>query len=598
MGELKRAMPALLAFLLLGLAVSLAWTMFQATPEALIDSMLLRWKLRAGLLLFVKYLPALFTSGIVTGYAIAFAPRDGRAGSNTPRWSADHLEQLRGAFLLCIAVLAIYVALSEGARPILVRHQASDLAKSEEYHEYIRLAGEDISRGSFREALPRVELALQIRKDDAEALRLREETRKGLAETEGEELSAVGSQEAPDEEIFNPENLTVRTAMERSKAASRASDWYTAHYYALLAWRLAPGTDPLKQDALRMASEAWNRITEGSGDTANEAEAGLFATKQAGYESIQHGDFLNAYYILEGLRDGESGNVDGKEDPDVPRLLEIATKGLLDTHFFLDETSSLKAFEGDRNVFFTIARADGGRDAFFARGITYSRFDGRDLAYLRGLEFASFAADGSVLYHYVDPYAKMFPWRDRDGIERPEILLRAVDRSVRGAGTSPSIVQGEASERDLGVLVLDMPFRDFSLATLANRGMDSMDLADLMRFVDKAGRYGYSSQAFMREIVVRLADPFIVLIVAMLMLAMGWKYRLAAKVFFKAWWVLPLPALPFILEGILEFARYFMALFVAVFVVVAPAGAMFLTLAALALVFIATAIFFFSQRSE
>jgi len=597
MTELKRALPAFLAFIVIGLVASLGWAAFQAPPSVLIESSILWWKLRSGALLFIGFFPALFTSGLVTGYAIAFAPRKNEAPRVTPRWSADHVEQLRGAFILCIVVLAVYMILGEGIKPVLIRFQESDLAKSEDFREYLRLSEEDIARNAFVEAQSRVEFALRIRKDDRDALRLREVVRKGLADMGDLTVMMEGDAAETDDLAFNPENLTVRSSMARSSEALTAGDYYTSHYYAMLAWRLAPGTDPLKQDALRLASEAWNRVTEGA-IAANPREAELFDVKRAGYESIQNGDFLNAYYILVGLRDREKGDDVGGNDPDVDRLLAIATQGLLDTRFFLDETYSLEAFESDRNVFFTVDRVDGGRDAVFIRGISYSRANGRDLAYLRGFEYATFRPDGSLLYQYRTPYAKMFPWRDGDGVERPEILLRAVDRTRRDVGTAPAIIGGEASERDLGVLVLDMPYADFSMATLANGGSAHMDLGDLMRFVDRADRYGFSSRVFLREIIMRLADPFIVLIVAMFMLTLGWKYRLVGNVYFRAWWILPLPALPFILAGFLESARYFTALFVAVFVGATPAASPFLSLLFLAAGFIATTALFFSQRSE
>ena len=143
-----------------------------------------------------------------------------------------------------------------------------------------------------------------------------------------------------------------------------------------------------------------------------------------------------------------------------------------------------------------------------------------------------------------------------------------------------------------------MPYADFTRATLANRGFESMDLADLMRFADTAERYGFSGEGFMREIIMRLSEPFIVLIVAIFMITMGWKYRLSPNSFFKAWWILPLPALPVVLEGVLESVRYFIALFVAVFVGIAPSFALLLTLALLVTAFIASTVFFFSQRSD
>lgn len=598
MSELFRALPALVVFIVLGLIATILQAFLHIPPEGLIAPLAFGWKLRSGMLYFIGYLPALFTSGILTGYAIAFAPRKGNEKQDAGRWSAAHIDHLRGAFVLCIAMLAVYVSLSEGVRPVLLRMQSTAIAKSEDYHEYLRLAQQDIDAHDYSAAEPRVSSALLIWKND-DTSRLIEVVQAGLAEKG--DAKAVSGPIATAEiqaDVLNPEKLTVASALDKSREASSSGDYYSAHYYALLAWRLAPGTDPLKQDALRMSSEAWNRIEQGDADSASSGDRLLFATKRSGYEAIQNGDFLSAYYILQEL--SATAQVPGGPigDPDVDRLLGIARQGLLESRFFIDETATLEAFESDRNVFFAIRRTDGGRDAVFARGITYARENGHDLAYLRGLEYAAFDDAGSLKYQFSDSYAKMFAWRDEDGILRPELLLRSVDRSRPGPGVEPAVIAGELAERDRGVLVLDMPYGDFFLATLANRGPASMDLADLTNFADRAERYGFSRVTFYGEIISRLADPFIVLIVAMLMLTMGWKYRLGDNVYFRAWWILPLPTLPFVTYAIVEAARYFVRLFVTVFVGIMPDLALLVTLGSLVLAFVASTVYFFSQRAD
>ncbi len=597
MKALMRALPVLIGFLLLGLFIAVIWSLTRTVPSVLLPPFTLGWKISRGLQLYIRYFPALFTSAVLTGYAIAFAPRKGEAESASERWSAAQFEHLRGAFVLCTVMLALYVPLTEGIKPALARFQNVKLTLSEDYLEYLRLAEADISVDKYRSARARVEAAALIWKGE-EVLRLREIVRQGLAEGfDSPDKDSSFDADRLEGAVFDPEGLTVSSSLSRSREESDSGDLYTAHYYAMLAWQLAAGTDPLKQDALRFASELWNRIEAGDPQGANAGERAHFDVKRAGYLAIQNGDWLTAYYTLRGLKDSVAARDDALADGDVERLLEIAARGLSATRFFIDETYSLEAFESDRNVFFSLRRADGGHDAVFIRGIAYARENGRDLAYLRGLEYASFDAAGALRYQFVDSYAKMFPRKDSDGAYRPEVLLRSVDRQQRGFEVGPELVGGEFPEEGMSVLVLDMPYGDVALVTAANQGPSAMTITELLGFSESAARYGFRKAAFFAETVMRLADPFIVLIVSILMLILGWRYRIDGNAYFKAWWVLPLPALTLAAAALIEAAQYFLGLFVAVSSGTLGNGALFAVLGVLAAAFALLSVVFFAQRS-
>lgn len=594
MEETKRALPVIFAFLLLGCAGCLVFSFITPVAVELIIPFFFGWRIRVGFLVFIEYMPAFLTSGILVGYALAFS----KSGEQVNRWSALHIQWLRGAFILTTVLLSAYVVLSEGVRPFLNRQQEHSITLTEDYYSSIGMTRDLLAAGNLSEALVRADTAVKIWKTSADAISVRERILYEMAERSGGLDRPEQDAHSQDGYVLNPEGLTVLSALDLASAAGIKNDYYAEHYYAMLAWRLAPLTDPNRETALRRAANAWNRITEGSATLLSAADAELYRMKRDGYQALENGDYLRAYYLFNGLIEAENASGENKKDPDLPRFLSVARSGLLETSFFMDETASMSSFEAARRVFFVIRNADGTSDALYLRGITYTRAGGNDLAYLRDVEIARFDASHTLRYQISVPYVKMFPYAGSDGSKYPELILRAVHRSREGEAVGATVVQGVLPENERNVMVLDMPYDDFSILVAANSGFASMSLGDLLRISDRASRYGFSEALIQREIITRLADPFLILIVSIIVLTLGWKYRLAANVWFKAWWILVLPLLPVILMVLVSLVRYLSGLWIFVAASLFPGFALVLTLGILSALFLAASLYFFAQRSE
>jgi hypothetical protein len=596
MNELKRALPIVLVHLVIGLAASLVYAGFTTVPAELISPFVSSFRFRAAILLFIDWMPALQISGILVGYALAFA-KD--VPESVERWSGVQLDFLKGAFIVALVCISIYAILSEGVGPAFQGKQQDSLAESGAYAEYLSVARESSEQGDFGAAEFRANAALRIWPKSPEAVSLLESIRYDMASAAGE--NAAGTAELPngDAEPVLPESsgLSVLSALDRARQAEAALDFYTAHYYAMLAYKLAPDTDPNKVEALRFSSRVWNRITSGTDRIQAEGAAALFAIKRQGYDAIQSGDYLRAYYILLSLQEQEAALKDSAVDPDVTRFLEIARQGVLKSFFFIDETLNLELFEASRNVFFVIRQDDGRSAAVFVHGLTYTGSGSTDVAYLRGFEYALFERDGSLSYQISVPYAKMFPYGNGK-TTRPQLLLRSVDRNRIGKEIEMEVVAGSLPDQDRSVLLLDMPYEDLNLVFLANRGPSAMNLLDLMRFESKAERYGFSRRVYVSEILNRLADPFLILIVSVYALILGWKYRLGTNSVFKAWWILAVPLFPLISRYLIETVRYLSRVMVMLTVRVFPSHPLVLLLVGLSAGFVAISVVFFSQRSD
>jgi hypothetical protein len=596
MSETKRVIPVVIAHMALGCAVAFAYTFARPVDSGVIAAFVPAFRVRSALILFASWVPALQISSLLIGYALAF-------GKDSPeiieRWSAPLMGYLKGAFALCLVCISAYVILAEGFVPVLESRQGEAVARSDDYRDYLEVSRQAILDGDYGEAEFQSNVAVQIWPESPEATELHERAKYLLASASGAQASPPGSAKRADApSVPGSERMTVLGAIDRANEAIAANDFYSAHYYSMIAYRLSAPTDPNRAVALRIASTAWNRLSEGFDSIEMDKDRALHDTKRRGYDAIQNGDYLSAYYIFLGLRDKEIAAGDVKIDPDVARFLDVARQGVLDAFFFIDETGNVKRFEASRDVFFVIKRKDGSTDAVFARGVSWKRSLGKDMAYLRDLEYARVGWDGKLAWRVAVPYAKMFAFADSDGTVKPELLLHAVDRNREGVETLPRVLAGSVSETERNIAVLDMPFADFSLIASATVGVSTMSLIDLFRFEGKAGTYGFSREAIRCETIARLVDPFLMLILSVYTLILGWRFRLGKNVLFKAWWVLALPLFPALSLYLMELARYVSRLVTVLIVRSVPQNPVLVVLGLLAIWFTATAFYFFSQRSD
>ncbi len=597
MNESRKILPILFLHFVLGFIACVVWAFTRALDVDLLSPFVFAYRFRSAFIVFIGLLPTLIISGFLMGYSISFRIV---AGEAIGRWSDVLLTVLKRAYVLMLACLAFYIVFAEGLSPVFASRQKQAVVLTKDFKEYMRAARRFVDDSQPALAVVPARAALQVWPGNKEALYLLDQIGfKNAEETDGargKRRDRTASEEAV---IREASGLTVLDALDKAIAADKKADFFNAHYYASLAARLAPTTDPNHDVAVRLAAQAWNRVSEGQDRITSRAEADVYEIKKDGYKAIGNQDYLRAYYIFLGLREAERAANDRIGDPDVERFLEISRKGVLESFFFIDETASIKIFESARDVFFVLRHPDGSADAVFASGITYTSHSGTDMAYLRGFEFASFDRDLGLKYQITVPYAKMVASTSgASGAARPEVLLRSVDRNREGVDVVPSVIAGSVPESERNILLLSMDYRDFSLLVEANRGPDSMSVIDLWNFVPKADSYGFSRKVFTLELIRRLVDPFLLLILSVCALILGWQFRLGKTVMFKFWWIFTVPVFPVLSNLAVEGIRYASRLGNGALIALLPTYPLIPVLLALVACFLGVSLAFFSQRSE
>ncbi len=594
---IKQVFPVILIHLFIGFAIVFAFSMTGNVQEKILKPFEYSFKLWNALNNFTKFFPALMTAGLLIGYAVAFRKI---IPETVNRWSPKIFSSLTNAFIICIICIGVYVLLAEGMVPVLKNKQEDIKAKTDAYNDYMFLAKNETSEGNYKNALSNAEAALAIWKESPEANQRAENMRLRLAEIEGEDV--IWTEPSPPEENVLPPQAGYSSfeLLEKARESASALDFYNAHYYAMLSWRLSGPGDPNKEAAIRLASEAWNQITASQDSVRAIPDQQWYKKKQQGYTAIQANDFLSAYYLFLEM-DREQKEDSRGIDPDIERFLEISKRGLLESFFFIDETKTLRLFEQSRDVFFTINRTDGGKDAVLMRGISRRREGKQDSAYLRDFELLRFDSEGELKFHIAVPYVKMFSFSPGEETPNPQLILTAVDREMENIKIEPEVISGKfppAGALSKSVVVLDMPYKDVNLLISATAGPELMTLSELFSFSSRAEKYGMEKDLYLAEFIRRISDPFIVFTVAILMLAWAWKFRLRENRPFSAWWIILMPLVTIACAYLIETARYVARLCILLFTVKIPGFSIPAVLGMVALGFFLTSFYFFAQRSD
>ena len=587
--------PALSVHLVAGFLCALVIAFRQDAGVLVLPPFEAAFKAQDAVVRFVQFFPALIAGGLLTGYSAAFCKLLAQAQKKQKKAP----DPFKGAFILCIVLACAYAVLAEGVVPVIRSRQAEAVARTDSYYNYMLLCGKESDAGNFRAAFANAEAALAIWRDSPEAQRASDNARimasslhdgsPGFMEEDRETLG-----EPPQPQVWHD----ARELLEKGLEAAAQMDFYSAHYYATLSRRLATDNDGDREAARRLAADSWNRITAAVDDALAESERRYYERKLKGYSDIQSGDYLSAYYHFLGMKEEEEAAGQG-HDPDIARFLEIARQGVLGSFFFIDETEGLSLFEQEEGIFFTAPNEAGGKDAVLIGGVFRRGAGLQDAAYFRDFEMARLDGNNELVFQVSAAYAKMLPFTDGDGITRPQVVLVSVDRAAGNSRIEPRIVAGSFPQRNglsASVVDLDMPYRDMALVIEASAGAQSMSMPRLFAFTRIAARYGLQEALYLAELIERIADPFIVFIMAVLALVWACKLHIKEGRPFSAWWIIPMPFIAVACGYVIAAARHGINVCITLFA--AKASALAIPLSALLIVVLlaAASLWFFAQR--
>lgn len=594
MREVTKGFMSILVSYLIGLCICLGYVFFyekiNVLPQFLINVRLLRT-----FSLFIAFIPALLLYSLLTGYARIF----GNSGHNTVlRYSLVLLQYLKDVFIILLLNIIVYFLLQEGAIPYITQQQSLYRIKTENYYEYIHAAKLALKNLQYTNAKQYAEQALLLWKDSKEASDLFDTIK---IKEESNSIELASNQKIPSEEdhTISFENITAKGALDISRASLQNNDFYTSHLYALQATRLMNSND-LSKEAKDIAEVAWKNIEKGLSTLKAENDVKLYYAKKQAYEYIKQNNWMQAYYALVTIQKNINTQLNNKRDPDVDRLKSISQEKLLEQMFFIDETFLLPLFEFARNLEFTIPSSSRLlKTNIKLRGLSFTSKDKIQNLYGRNCIITHYKADGTIFSQYNCPFVKFIPYKTSENQHAIKLLLTTVDRNKEDTTVLPILIKGINPIETYGISI-SLPISPSMLQIIitAAKGEKAMTLLQLYKFCTLTHTYGFHQKIYMCELLFRLTNIFLILIIAIYMLIFAWRFRTPPHTVFQIQWFFIFPLLFYGVWVFIKLSRYILRLIIVFLVDISFLYAVIILFTVSVVLFMIVSFLFVAQRSD
>lgn len=592
MHKISRFFPYLFVHFLLGLIASFAYVFFMPIKETVLPVSLFSWKIRESILLFIFYFPFIYTSALIFAYPIIF----GKFGpAKMQRRSSAMIRFIQHFFIFSLAVLSFYVVLAEAVKPILMEYQSRSVYQALTHKEYTKLAKEAYDRNDYSQAGDHIGRALSIWPQSEDAMKLND-----MIKIAGEKISLDKTDSVLRKNISEEDNIsmTAESALKRAEMAALAFDFYTAHYYAKLAMQTFQDGNPLKIDAENLAVRAWAEVEKGLASYKDAPSIALYKSKKAAYEALQRGDYIKAYYSFLQIDSSMRASNPDKKDPEVEWFLNLSRVELEKNVFFTDELKNIPNFIMRGDISFTVGEHSHECAVIKIHGISHGSSTLRNEIYLMNVLYTRLGISNAEKWSIIIPYAKLIEVVDDEGKNRLMLQICSVDRYSEENTVYPKVLSGELPRENAHNILLPMTMTDFILIEKSISGPSAMKISDLYYFSLIAEKYGLKKEAYLSEVLYRLTEPLLLLIVSLLVLILAWRFRVSPGRRLNKRLFLFSPLCPFLSYILMETLRYIFKLQIAFFVCLTPRYVSLIVfgLPVIALIFLIITLVY--QRSE
>ena len=502
------------------------------------------WRLIQGALELFDLFPALAFSALVIPFGMVSFEE------NYSSFSQVFFKRLAVSIIVAICAAVVYGAIFFLVLPMVKNYEENLRYKGELYQLAKKHVQDHSMAGEWQRASQFLGICDQIWPESPELAELRIRIDVNLNEElseENEERSLARAALARDWRSADITPLSggqipvdAAQAIAMSEAAFAERRYFDAHWLAVLGGRVAQRGSPEAANSARLASDAWNMIDSQAPTIREERLYSLYNLKLSGYEAMNSGDWIQAYYTFLELL------AQTPDDPDVKRFLAASERGTMEYAFFIDEME-LSLGEILTGAVFSLPSRNGRAVLRFLNLST-----SRDVAYGMGFEFMEFDALSRPLVSMRAEYAKLLPVILN---EKPQIVVLTHALSRHDKNTS---LEGEwliGNKTPAGV-ILDISFDDFLLISDVRRGLPNLQIDELFFASKKLGSAGYISQIFEAEILNRIGSVVFFLPMAIIVIVLGWRFRARTKP--RYFFVLLLPVFPMVFHGFVFMYRAFL----------------------------------------
>lgn len=546
---MKRILIAFLFHCLVVFICLLCYVNFRWDIPELIPGMESRYKLLTTVELLLAWLPATICSSYIVAYATVF----GSEGQTVlVKYSPYIISRFKYVAIFSIVGTALIVCGQEVGAPLVKQNLRYMEEAPALYKEYMQAARRYDEGGDLGFAVQYAEAAERLYPNSQEAVILKSDLEVRLDGTYYDETLSSAILAYENFTFSSHErNANAYELLQKAKEAFDKENWIDAHYYSLMAQKVAEPGSANVGDAKIMAADAWNMLDE-PGRFENAAMEERYRLKKLAYSQFMAGSIVEAYYSFSELMQRYPG------DEDIARYYAAAALEMEAQYFFLDEIPISFGLEDKRDIAFRLQQQDGGQLVVFIKGLSSVKNTGGLVQYARGLNIYEFSASGRFKKSMYVPYAKIigqpissldtasqqaleYTGLDMEKETVPLIMLESVDRVQPNSLNRPSYTFAEGQPQTTGqILVLPIAYNDFLLLKNTSLNPEEMSLIDVIQMSFKADDYGYAQVIYGQAACTRMGKPFLYIVFFIFAASIGWNYRIISGKFRLAWTFTPL----------------------------------------------------------
>ena len=456
------------------------------------------WLIRKTLLDFFDSMIAVQCTAVIFTFSF-FYPRV-RSESGIELLTSKNFNQLVTIVIIILLTLtAVFFSANEIFKPMLFDRLDSYQYLTDTSRTYLDQATEALNTGRLFEAEELTERYLAIKPEDSEG--------EDLLKTIGKRIDnqyIISQQDSESQDSGAPGKLELDydDAIRLARGYLENQDYYSAYYYSRIAADLSNGSQAAKD----LSSEAWAALSRIE-PSREEAEAySLYSQKKRGTELLLSDNPIEAYYLFNRLA------IDNPEDPDIAKYLKKSIEKTVNLTYFIDDAEKALTFPGVYSICFLNSSTDNLKEVFYF-GKMVTLLEG---TFFKDIEVVSFDPSQGIKSHLTAEYGKLVG---------DHIVLNGIDRENSSFRKVPVYIVSRKLPELYNTIKLNVDSKLLHGLSGSENIYKKMSILELFEFEPIIQELGWSAEPLFIEIIYRILQPCAFIILSLIMIAVGWKYR-------------------------------------------------------------------------
>ncbi|MCK5671782.1 MAG: hypothetical protein KAH95_00305, partial [Spirochaetales bacterium] len=500
-------------------------------PESeiqILSNFKISWILSNSVRLFIQYLLPVQSTALIIAFSLIFPWKLGPQGMQIP-----FVDVIGKSIFLFLILTLIFSGLTEGVLPGTLKKQSKQLYLTKVAIDYFEKARNELSSEkkdkNYSIIVDMLNSYLQI------------DPKNPVVKDTLDWAVSIGEIDPEKSDLYNSEkNENSIYGLNSRKAADlliKASDYFneeeyfSALYYANLAYNL----DNSRPEAQRIAAESRQAIRSLEPDNSEVEAKKYYAQKRLGFDTLNEGNPIDAYYIFKEL------SVSSNEDKDIQEFLNRCLKEISDNSFFIDEAEKYLTVSGIDDIVFL----DNQKTLIYIKKMIL--LDESE-AFFFNIEVVKFDNSNNIENHFTAPYGKYNP-------ESESIIMYAIDRDDSTKSYKPDYITGSDIEPFNIIQKLSPHLTDLNYLGQSFNSISFMNIIELYNYGSIFNNFGYIEEPAQILLLERIIRPFTFLIISFLSVSLGWFLRIR-KYTFPLFALLLIPIIAYLLNSILSIYEF------------------------------------------